>query len=240
MTNRFRQFAMAGAIVGCTYCTALLYIPFNHVWYPFQLDAFTIPVLTSGTLETIAAVFVFFSVQDLIKEEEGISLNLFSSSQSQSLMRSTAILNVANFFVLMGVWVFFSELVVLGGVYWGVIDSFSNIWVVYIPVLIGSFASFLAVRILTNRFALDNPKLMVLGPFFAAIGAILLFGYSSPPSTTLFYVGAAVVFLGQGVYQTGIFFLLFCCCCCFVLLLLLFCGSGKLEIKSFLFFFFSL
>ena len=200
--NRYRTFAIIGSILGCTFCSATLYIPFNELWYPFQLDAFTIPVLTSAFIETLLAVTLILFLKDLPIDPSAIQ-GTFGSDEAKGILFRSLALNAGNFLFFLGVWLFFSVLVVLGALYWHVIHSFSTIWHAYIPVLAGAFASFLGVRILTKRMGVRNWHMMVGGPPLAAVGTVFLFEWSSPPSQTLFFIGGSLVFLCQGVYQTG-------------------------------------
>jgi hypothetical protein len=202
--NRYRQFAILGSILGSVFCSATLYIPFNDVWHPFQLDAFTVPVLTSALFEFLFAIALVLFLKDIPSDSSSIQ-GTFGNEAAKSLFVTSVSLNVGNFLVFLGMWMFFSELVILGALYWKVIHSFNTIWHAYIPVLIGAFASFLAVRILTKRFHLKNWHLMIYAPPVAALSCILLFRWNESPSSTLFFVGGSFVFLSQGVYQTGTF-----------------------------------
>jgi hypothetical protein len=210
--SKYRMMCFVGSTCGSVFFLAVVsLVPFNQYWYPFHLDAFTIPSLFSSLVFLVLIGLFAVAFDERAVASQPLSLPLLSAQSVEQVEReavrlkrvrqAAVFLILSNSIYFGAFWLLYPNLFVLGAFYGKVIHSLPSVWMTYFPVFMGEttglFALFLLFFFSRSLLDFEESKTLFLPSSHGVtfIGCLCLFTYNSADLTIRFILGSSSPFL---------------------------------------------
>lgn len=198
--NQTRVAAIIARIMGPVISSVFLFVP-SSVWGNAIFNFSTWPALVAACVEWVALIgfVVFFRSAET---SDTWDWRLWRDPIIGSLWKDLATLLTIITLALTAMWVVFSQLIPICAFVYQNVDSLNNLWLVYLPMIIGAMAYSIIGAKIFERMNIQQAYQIILLLVFLVVGNTIIFPFSLHPSPWLFYVGAVLFFFGNSGVQT--------------------------------------
>lgn len=201
--NQTRIAAICARILGPVIGSIFLFVP-SQVSGSLVLNYATFPALIAACLEllTFLGIAVAYQRDQEGQVEEHWNWRFWQDQELRGVLKELLSILAIITCSMTAMWLLYSQLIAICGFVYEVVDGLNNLWVVYLPLIVGSFGYSLVVDRLFNWLSFGQLAQVYALALLLLIGAVLLFPFSAKPEAALFYAGGVIFFLANSGIQT--------------------------------------